>query len=323
MPPLTYISAADVRRVLTTEVAVRVAESALDALAVGGVTWSDPRLLKIAPDGTSRRYMAKGCVLDERTAGFRAGSVDRERHDNSPAGDAPTLLTLLCDAETGEFLAIIDEEWQHAVRTGAAAAVAARHCARSGKQVVAVIGAGKVAGPTVEAMRVVFEDAELRVSSRRPESREALARALGPDVRALPIDAAVEGATVVVTATTAKEPVLDINSLAAGVFIYAMGDGQEFTDEVYRRADVMMADDWEQVTGRQDIARLVDDGVIDPASVVSLWESIAGIRPGRLHDQDIVLMRSQGLVIQDIAIARYVYEACTRAGLGVILGRTA
>ena len=322
MPPLRYISGADVRRVLTPEIAVSVAQSALMNLADGKVTWSDPRLLKMAPDGTSRRYMAKGCVLDERTAGFRAGSVDRERPEEALPADSPTLLTLMCDAATGGFLAIIDEEWQHAVRTGAAAAVAARHCAPPGKQVVAVIGAGKVAGPTIEAMRVVFPDAELRVSSRRPESRDALARALGPGVKALPIEAAVDGATVVVTATTAKEPIIDIGSLPPGVFIYAMGDGQEFTDEVYRQADVIMADDWEQVTVRQDIARLVAEGVIVPTSVVSLWESIAGIRPGRLHDRDIVLMRSQGLVIQDIAIARQVYEACTRAGLGVVLGRT-
>jgi ornithine cyclodeaminase/alanine dehydrogenase-like protein (mu-crystallin family) len=95
-----------------------------------------------------------------------------------------------------------------------------------------------------------------------------------------------------------------------------MGDGQEVSDAVYRRADVLMADDWEQVATRQDIARLVTEGVVEPSSVVSLWEVVAGIRPGRLRPTDIVLMRSQGLVIQDVAIGRYVYDECIRAGLG-------
>lgn len=318
-PPLTYISASDVRRVLTPEIAVRVAESALVSQAEGRVTWSTPRQMSVAPATMTRRYMAKACVLDERTAGFRAGSVDRARADDEAPG-RPTLLTLVCDATTGQFLAIIDEEWQHAMRTGAAAAVAAKYCAPPGAQVIAVIGAGKVAGPTVEALRVVFDRPEIRISSRRQESREALAEALGGDVTALPVDAVLEGATVVITATTAREPLVEMRSLAPGAFVFAMGDGQEVSDDVYRRADVLMADDWEQCATRQDIARLVAEGVIDPASVVSLWEVVVGTRPGRLRDRDIVLMRSQGLVIQDVAIGRYVYDECLRAGLGSTLG---
>ncbi len=321
-PPLTYISATDVRRVLTPEIAVRLAEAALLNQAEGRVTWSTPRLMAVAPATTSRRYMAKGCVLDERTAGFRAGSVDRALSEDEPPG-GPTLLTLICDATTGQFLAIIDEEWQHAMRTGAAAAVAAKYCAPPGPQVVAVIGAGRVAGPTVEALRVVFDKPEIRISSRRKESREALARAVGMDVKALPVDAALEGATVVITATTAKAPIVNLRSLEPGAFVYAMGEGQEVSDNVYRHADVLMADDWEQCTTRGDIARLVAEGVIDPASVVSLWELVGGTRPGRLRDSDIVLMRSQGLVIQDVAIGRYVYDECTRAGLGSTLGPAA
>jgi len=320
MSPLRYISTADVQQVLTAEAAVRVAESALLDVAAGRATWSTPRLMTVVPPGTSRRYMAKGCVLDQRTAGFRAGSVDRDLGEVRPTHASPTLLTLICDPATGEFLAIIDEEWQHAVRTGAAAAVAARYGAPPGPQIIAVIGAGRVSGPTVEALRVVFDRPDIRLSSRRPESREALAAALGPDVTPLPIDAALDGATVVITATTARQPVVSADSLSAGAFVYAMGDGQEVSDDAYRRADILMADDWEQVATRNDIARLVNEGVIEPESVVSLWEVIGGIRPGRLHPSDIVLMRSQGLVVQDVAIGRYVYDECTRAGLGSVIG---
>lgn len=322
MSPLRYISSADVRQVLTVAAAVEVAEAALGDVAAGRATWSTPRLMTVSPPGTSRKYMAKACVLDGHTAGFRAGSVDRE--DGKPRRrDAPTLLTLLCDAETGEFLAIIDEEWQHAVRTGAAAAIAARYGAPPGPQVIAVIGAGRVSGPTVEALRVVFDDPEIRISSRRPETREALAAALGSDVTPLPVDKALEGATVVITATTAKQPILTAGSISAGAFVYAMGDGQEVSDDAYRRADVLMADDWEQVATRYDIARLVNEGIIESKSVVSLWEVVAGIRPGRLHSTDIVVMRSQGLVVQDVAIARYVYEECARAGIGSVVGARA
>lgn len=318
--PFLYLSSREAESLLSPGEAVELAELALQRQAAGKVTWSSPRLLTVAPGQSSRRYVAKACVLDERYAGFRAASVDREHPAAEGSGGAPRQLSLLCDAASGRFLAVIDEEWQHAMRTGAGAAVAAKHCAPPGPQVVAMIGAGRVAGPTVQALREVFGGCEVRVSSRRADSAQALAASIGRGVRAASLEEALERATVVITATTSKEPLIAAGQLAPGAFVYAMGDGQELATDVYRSADVLMADDWDQCQTRTDIVRLLAEGVIDPERVISLWEVVAKVRSARSRDSDVVVMRSQGLVTQDVAIAAHVYEAAVRRGSGVRLG---
>jgi ornithine cyclodeaminase/alanine dehydrogenase-like protein (mu-crystallin family) len=319
--PLLYLSDADVRRLLTPAAAVDCAERALRCQADGRVAWSEPRLLTVTPAGRTLKYAAKACVLDEEYAGFRVAMVDRavRAADASPGG-GPRQLTLLCDAAAGRLLAVIDEEWQHAVRTIAAAAVAVRYCAIPGPQIVALVGAGRVAAPALAALQAVVEVAELRIASRSAATREALVHELGAPARAVSdVEQAVRGATVVITATTSPDPVVLADWVRPGAFIYAAGDGQELDTELYRRADRVMADDWQQCQLRPDIVRLVGDGVIDPESVTSLWEVVGGLAEGRRSAADVVAMRSQGLVSQDVAVAAHVYERALEAGVGVRL----
>jgi ornithine cyclodeaminase/alanine dehydrogenase-like protein (mu-crystallin family) len=317
---LLYLSDSDVRRLLTPAAAVECAERALRCQAEDRVTWSDPRLLGVAPPGRTMKYAAKACALDDDYAGFRVAMVDRSRRAADDAGGAPRQLTILCDAERGRVLAVIDEEWQHAVRTAAAAAVAVRHCALPEPYVVALIGAGRVARPALDALQAVGEVAELRIASRSDETRQALARELGaPAISAASVEDAVRGATVVITATTSPDPVVEAEWVSMGALLYAAGDGQELATPLYERADRIIADDWEQCRHRDDLRRLVADGVVDPGQVASLWQIVGGSVPGRESDDEIVLIRSQGLVTQDVAVAAHVYERALEAGAGTRL----
>jgi len=316
---LLYLSDADVRALLTPAAAVECAERALRRQAEGRVTWSQPRLLAMQQPRRTLKYAAKACVLDDQYSGFRVGMVDRAARAADDGGGAPRQVTILCDAERGRLLAVIDEEWQHAVRTIAAAAVAARYCAVAGPHVVAIVGAGRVAQPALDALRAVCEVSELRIASRSEETRDALARRLGPPAVAMNVEDAVRGATIVITATTAVGPVVSAEWVRPGAFVYAAGDGQELESALYVRADRIAADDWEQCRFRDDMQRLVADAVIDPAQVTSLWEIISGKASARDTDDDLVVMRSQGLVTQDVAVAAYVYERAVAAGAGTRL----
>jgi alanine dehydrogenase len=320
--PFIYLADADVRRLLTPADAVEQAELALRRQAEGAVTWSEPRWMTVSPADRTLRYAAKACELDGEYGGFRVAMVDRHAAPapDGPADPAPSQLTLLCDATRGRLLAVIDEEYMHALRTGAGAAVAARHCAVAGPQTVALIGAGRLAGPTYQALAAAVDIAEVRIASRRPESRDALARELGSVARAVAdVESAVRDATIVITATTAREPLVRAEWLRPDAFVYAMGDAEELEPECYRTATRVMADDWVQCQVRPQMSGLIADGVIARDAVISLWQVIGGSEPARRDADGLLVMRSQGLVTQDVAIAALVYRRAVEDGLGVPL----
>ena len=220
----------------------------------------------------------------------------------NPARGLPTVsgLVVLSDAETGLVEAILDAGAVTALRTGAAAALAAETLGRPGS--AAVIGAG--VNGRAAAMSLQACGREVLLWDVDPDRRRAVAAEL--DVGTAPSDAEALAAEIVVTVTPGREILLGPGSLRPGQHVSLMGaDGPgkaEIAVEEIRRARVF-CDEWEQASHGGELAAAVEAGAITRDDVTELGAVLAGEAQGRRSPDDITLFDSTGLAIQDLAIA--------------------
>ena len=244
------------------------------------------------------------------------------------AGDA-WFLTPLFDAESGEPIALIDGVSMNPFKTGAVGAVAVDELAREDADTLAVIGTGPQARGQVRAAATVREFANVRVYSPTPKHREAFATEVDGrlDASVTAVDSATEavsGADVVVTATTAIEPVFDGTALDPGTHVTAMGQytpGKCELDVTTIERATYVPDLRERAT--QDAGSFLaalDAGVVTEAHVhAELGEVVAGVTAGRTTDEEITVFDSGGTGIETVAGATLLYEKAREQGLGTVL----
>ncbi|MFQ5903856.1 MAG: ornithine cyclodeaminase family protein, partial [Candidatus Binatia bacterium] len=322
-----YLSNEEVKSLLDLGRAIEITEEALRDHSEGRVIWSRPEDLVIKPDHGWQSWVT-GCALGTSpVAGFRLRAIRPEGGSRDPSRSprGPRRILILSDREGGEILAIMDEDWCHAVRTGAAATVASRALARRGSSTLAMLGAGDTARATLPVMAEAFHLGEVRVASRRPESRRAYAKELGEKlgIRVRPVDTveeALRGADMVISATTTSQPFVREEWLEKGVFIYSIGKHQEMENAVYKEVDKFVVDSWEHCKKKSDLDRMLREGFLSKDDVYAeLPDLLTGHKPGRESDQERILMRAIGLVNQDIAIADWVYRRALETGIGTVL----
>jgi ornithine cyclodeaminase/alanine dehydrogenase-like protein (mu-crystallin family) len=232
----------------------------------------------------------------------------------------------LHDAGTGELLAVMEADRLGQRRTGAASGVATKYLAREDAGVVACLGAGWQAESQLEAVCLARPPHEARVFSRDPERRRAfcerMGAALGIEVR--PVEsarAAVEGAQIVITATSAAQPVLEGEWLSPGAHVNAMGSNsllkREIDLETVRVSDLVVVDARDHIPLESgDLLEALERGVLYPEAIRELGEVVAGRQVGRASPEQITLFKSHGLALEDVAAGARVYEAAKAAGIG-------
>lgn len=324
---LLYLSYDDVRSILDVRTAIRLAEEALLEHANNRIDWCEPRQMVLRPSehpDTTVKY--KSCVLRGLgIAGSRIVGLNRTEFGKSVAARRPTKLILLTDPESAAILAILDEHGSYALRTGAGVAIALKHLARTDAEVVGLVGSGDMADASLVAVTAVCSPREVRVYSRTPQHRERFAerwsRESGLRVVAVStVEQAVRGCQVVVSATTATEPFIRDEWLEAGSFFYTMGEFQEAETAAYLNTDKLVVDDWEQVKLKVDIKAMLARGELSETDVYADFaDLVSGRKPGRETPTERILVRSQGLVTQDIAIAYWVYRAALERGVGQVI----
>jgi alanine dehydrogenase len=252
------------------------------------------------PDGDFRAMPARGggyAVLKWVTS-----------FPGNPERGLPTVggLVLLSDAADGRLLAQLDAGALTALRTGAAAVLAAETLA-AGDGPAAVIGCG-VNGRAVahtflaRGRQVVLWDAD--PERARHLSEELGGRGLVPREEAL-------GADVVATVTPGREVLFPAGSLRPGQHVCLMGaDGPgkaEIAVEELLRARVVV-DEWEQASHNGDVSRAVEADALGRDDVSELGRILLGEEPGRATRDEITVFDSTGLAVQDLAVAAAVYE---------------
>jgi alanine dehydrogenase len=249
----------------------------------------------------------------------------------NPAQGLPTVtgLVLLSDASNGMPVAVFDAGAVTALRTGAAAVLAAETLGRTDAETAAVIGAG-VNGEAV-GRTFIARGRKVQLWDVDGERARSVAEKIGAEV-AESREAAL-GGDLVVTVTPGREIVLEAGSLQPGQHASLMGaDGpgkaeiavdelarvQVFCDD-WEQHDPegtpgrgrIYADDWEQASHNGDLVHAVEAEVLDRDDIAELGEVLIGTSQGRRSDRDITVFDSTGLAIQDLAIA---LAAMERAG---------
>jgi len=230
----------------------------------------------------------------------------------NPARGLPTVtgLVLLSDASDGSLRAALDAGAVTALRTGAAAVLAAETLGRQDTETAAVIGAG-VNGRAAARTFLARGRSVLLWDVDDQRAREA-ADELGAGLASSREEALA--ADLVVTVTPGHEILLPEGSLQPGQHVSLMGaDGPgkaEIAVAELARTRVF-CDDWEQASHNGDLVHAVNSGMLGRDDVVQLGDVLAGTAEGRPSDRDITIFDSTGLAIQDLAIA---LAAMERAG---------
>jgi len=323
---LTYLNGPDVDRLaLTDDEIIDAVEAALRAQGEGQ-TVLEPRVhLKPDPAVDGHFNVLRGVV---RPLGLAGVKVVGDFHGNYRAG-LPSEMGLLAlfDPGTGQPRAIVDAAGITDMRTGAVTALGARHLAPRGARVLGHVGARGTAYWNVRLLARVLDGLEeIRVHSRRPESREAFAARLEADLgRPVTVTAdwesCVRGADVVVEASRleAPEPLLRTEWIAPGALVVPYGTMSAVELSLTSIMDKVVVDDWGQAGAGPfgALRRHVDEGLVTAESLhAELGQIVAGLRPGRESDDETILFWHRGLSTTDVALGHALLAKAERLGVG-------
>ena len=309
---MIYISTDEVKRLVTIQ-------DAIDSLEASFAHWSDAstanlprRRLRLPQAGLN---VMAGAIPGADYFGYRA---------YLPRIGYNTLILLSLKEKAP--VAMIDLNWASTTRTGAATGVATRRMARADAKILAVIGTGRQSPDQIRAIALVRKLDRIVVFSRDAAKRDSFAKKIQDElgittVGAASVEACVDGADIVVTATNATAPVLKGAWLKPGMHVNGIGanglDRIELDEDCVLRADQIVTDQVEQAKIEASaLVNLADKGKLDWSKVVELGEIVEGTVATRTSPSQITLFHSLGIAFEDVAFGAMIYERAKAAGLG-------
>jgi len=267
-------------------------------------------------------FFMGGIVEPLGAMGVKLGST---RPDNVKRGlPGGFSQVIYYDYETAEPLALMGGSRVTALRTGAAAAIGAKHLARPESKVVGIIGTGKVGSTSLAALNECFSLEKVYAADISDEARRSFV-ARARELYRFPVveasfEEAVRGADILVTATPAREPIVQREWVSKGHHISAMGADrpgkQELEASILDQAGIV-CDKVDQCLEYGEINNAYRAGLLDRERIRGeIGEVILGRKPGRTSNEEITLFDSTGMGIQDAAVAKLIYETALREGLG-------
>ncbi len=242
--------------------------------------------------------------------------------------DLPSELAilLLFDPRTGVPRAFLDASGITDMRTGAVTAIGAKYLARKGSKILGHIGARGTAYWNVRLLDHLFHFDEIRVHSRRPESRNAFAEQLRADL-GRPIivtddwQSCVQGADIVVEASRleAPAPMLRTAWIKPGALVIPYGTMSAIELDLTDMMSKLVVDDWGQVhAGRFGALRAhVNAGKLTRETLhAEMGQIVAGLKPGREREDETILFWHRGLSLSDIALGHAMLEKGEARGIG-------
>jgi ornithine cyclodeaminase/alanine dehydrogenase-like protein (mu-crystallin family) len=296
---MLYLTEADVRLLLPMPEAINMMRLAFEALSKGDAQ-NQPRRRLVLPTGSVLHSMA-GAYGEYFGTKFYSTNPKHGAH----------FLFVLYDSKTANPLALVEANYLGQIRTGAASGYATDLMANPEAKVLGIIGSGYQARSQLEAMRSARPSiSEVRVWSRDREKRKIFADELTAKAKETP-EEVVRGADIVVTATNAKDPVIEHAWIEPGMHINAMGSNvgsrRELPEELVRRADTVAVDSIEQ-------AKIEAGDLL----LANHWSNVVELKDVRksYNPEHITIFESLGLGVEDVAAAGFVYEAANRQKVG-------
>ena len=304
-----YLTEADVESLLGPADAVAAVEGCFARMARGAVE-NRPR---------HRLGLEGGMLAVMSASDLELGYAGVKSYAAFGHGDV-RFVVLLFETRRAELAAVIEANLLGQLRTGAASGVAAKYLARPGARTLGVIGCGSQAESQIAAIREAVPTIERTVVFCRDEERRLdFSRRVGAE----PAEShrEVGEQDVVVTVTTAKDPVLRGEWLQPGALVCGVGANdpsrRELDNAVLERAAFVCCDSREQSRIESgDLIEPIERGVLDWLEVHELQEVVAGDVQGRGGDDDIVLFKSNGIAAWDVAIGAAALERARERGVG-------
>jgi len=322
---LTWLNGPDIESLAMTD------REILDAVEAGllaqgrGETVIEPRM-HLVPDARFNGHfnVLRGYVAPLKLAGVKIVGDFVENYKRGLPSEM-ALLNLF-DPATGMPVAILDATAITDMRTGALTALGAQYLAPRNARVLGHVGARGTAYWNVRLLDRVCNFSEIRVHSRRPESRDAFAARLSADLGKTVVavgswQACLEGADVMVEASRLDrpEPLFKTAWVKKGALVVPYGTMSAVEPTLTDVMDKMVMDDWGQArAGKFGALRAhVDAGKLSEATLYAeLCEIAVGRKPGRERDDETILFWHRGLSLSDIALGHAMLEKARRLGVG-------
>lgn len=321
-----YLHGRDVEQLaMTDDEIIAAVEGGLVAQARGQAI-IEPRMHLVPQKGSTRGHfnVLRGVVQPLGLAGVK---IVGDFFDNY-LHDLPSEMAMLylANPETGQPIAMIDATAITTMRTGAVTAIGAKYLARKGSKILGHIGARGTAFWNIKLMDRLFDFDEIRVYSRRKESREAFAAKVGKAVGKKIVvcddwQPCVEGADIVVDAARleAPAPMLKTRWIKKGALVMPYGTMSCLDDDLPDIMDKWVMDDFGQAhAGKFGALRQhIDSGRLTRDNLhAEIGEIAAGLKPGRERDDETILFWHRGLSLSDIALGGAMLEKAKKLGIG-------
>jgi alanine dehydrogenase len=326
--PVRVLTKSDVERLLDMRSCIDAVEKAFRLKGEGAR--SPGGILGVHVPGGG--FHVKAAAL-ELSRDYFAAKINANFPENPSTRGLPTIqgVLVLFDAGNGRPLAVMDSMAITTLRTAAASAVATSFLARRGARAATFVGCGVQARAHVAAISAVRDLERAFVF----DLDAAKAIAFAKEVQTLypfeilvatDLGQATRVSDIVVTTTSANAAFLGRAELSSGAFVAAVGADNERKQEItvdLLRASAIVVDDLDQCATIGDLHHALDAGVVKRGDVrATIGEVVAGVKAGRLSEDEIIIFDSTGVAIEDVAAASTVFERALAddRGLGIELG---
>jgi alanine dehydrogenase len=282
------------------------------------------RLVVPLPQIDGRITSMPGFLNEDQALGMKVVTY----FHNNPKQNLPSILAtiMLFSAETGKMIAVMDGSYITAIRTACASAMATKVLSNPTASVLGILGAGVQAKAHIMALARVRKIRTIKIYSPSGTSAGRVKQELEPQLGvaievADSAEEAVRGADLIVTATTAKQPILSAEWLKPGAHINAVGshrpDLRELDGTTLARSKVFVDSRAAIMAECGDILLALAEKSITADHVqVEIGEVLAGTKPGRTATEEVTIYKSVGIAIQDVATAQLVYHKALKTGAG-------
>jgi ornithine cyclodeaminase len=323
---ITYLNRFDIEAMALTDAEILAAIEGSLAMQGRGETVVEPRMHIEPRAGVDGHFnVLRGWIGGEIDAAGVKVVGDFVNNYKSGLPSEYGVLTLF-DPRTGAPKAILDATGITDMRTGAVTAIGAKYLARKRSHVLAHIGARGTAYWNVRLLNHLFDFNEIRVHSRRPESRNAFAEWLSRDLgKKITVtddwESCIRGADIVVEASrlSAPEPLLKTEWIKPSALVVPYGTMSAIELSLTDIMAKMVVDDWGQCkTGKFGSLRAhVEAGKLSEDTLhAELGEIVAGKKPGRESGAETILFWHRGLSLSDIALGHAMLAKAAKLGIG-------
>ena len=308
-------------------------QDVLDAVEVGLQAHGDGKVIMPSKDHLVLDFpeklfnILKGYVEPVNSAGVKVIGDFQKNYEHDMPSEFATVI--LFRPETGAPYAIINGTSTTWMRTGAVTAIGAKYLACDKPKVLGHIGARGTAWYNVAMLDLLFDFDEIRVTSKRPESRERFASEmsaqLGKTVRVMETsEQTVRDADIIIDASRLleHEVLVDKAWVKPGALVQPYGAVLSTSPDLPMVADKFIVDDWNQCKQSQygQFAGLIQSGELgDRHCYAEIGEVVAGLKPGRESQQERIVFWHKGFAVSDIVIGHLAYEKARQQGVGTLL----